>query len=79
MKKVRRSRKRRKRISPRTKKRIVIISIVSGIILGLLFWFFVSRCKDEECFFHYVPLGEILVSVFFFGTLPFIFFDDEKK
>lgn len=50
-------------------KKIIIISTCIGFILGVIYWYFVTRCDDESCFYHYVPTMELLA----FGLLGWVF------
>lgn len=54
--------KHRKALSPKTKRIITVLGIVAGLTLGFCYWWFVSRCADKNCFYHFVPLGELLVG-----------------
>jgi len=56
--------KRRKALNPKIQKRITIISIVAGTLAGFCYWWFVSRCMHDHCFYHYVPAGEVFLGVF---------------
>jgi hypothetical protein len=57
---------------------LVIASITAGLFTGFCFWYFVSRCGGEHCFYNYFPLGEMLCSVLLFGAFPYIFYSNEK-
>ncbi|GEM_PF-1303909 len=67
----------KKRLSQKAKRWIVAGSTAFGIIAGCLFWFFISRCMHDHCFFHYWPLKEVLVSGTFFAIAPFIFLNED--
>ncbi len=62
----------------RPPKWIVALSIVVGLITGFCFWFFVTRCGGEHCFYNYFPLGEMLGSTLFFWVLPYVIFSGKK-
>ncbi|MDY9918943.1 hypothetical protein SAMN05216331_10990 [Porphyromonadaceae bacterium KH3R12] len=71
--------KKKKKISPKTRKWIFGISITVGVISGLLFWFFFTRCHDDKCFYHYCPLMEVIACTFFFGMMPFAFLPEDHS
>ena len=50
----------------------VILCTLTGIGVGLALWLFATRCDNENCFFHYVPLGEVLTFGITGFTFPFI-------
>lgn len=62
--------KNRKALSPKTKRLITALGIVGGLSLGFCYWWFVSRCADIHCFYHFVPLGELFVGIFAGWMIP---------
>lgn len=38
-----------------------IICVSISLIMGLLYWYYLSRCDDKSCYHHYFPFGELLV------------------
>ena len=55
---------------------IVSGSILLGLGIGFLWWFYISRCVRDTCFFYYWPLKEMLVCGLFAGIIPFVFFGE---
>lgn len=53
---------------------VVIASLSSGAVAGFCFWYFVSRCGSEDCFFNYYPLMEIVCSLLIFYALPHVIY-----
>lgn len=51
---------------------ILIIFISIGLIAGFCFWLFISRCKEDDCFYHFFPLVEMFVGGFIGTTVPLI-------
>ncbi|NLU28238.1 MAG: hypothetical protein GXX03_00065 [Bacteroidales bacterium] len=62
--------KRRKALSPKTKRLITALGIVVGLSAGFCYWWFVSRCMKDDCFYHYVPMGELFVGIFAGWMIP---------
>lgn len=51
---------------------VLTISISIGIIAGVCFWLFISRCEEKDCFFHFFPLVEMFIGGFIGTTFPLI-------
>lgn len=79
MKRQTNKKKKKKEISPKTRKWIFRISITVGVIAGLSFWFFYTRCHDDKCFYYYCPLREVIAFTFFFGMMPFAFLPEKHS
>lgn len=62
-------RKKRKGLSA---KWLFILSTALGIIAGVCFWIFISRCGNEECFFNYDPLPEMFIGGIIGAFLYFV-------
>lgn len=56
---------------------LVALSVATGGIVGFCFWYFLSRCGSEGCFYNSFPLGELFCSLLFFGALPYILCDKQ--
>lgn len=56
-------------------KPLLIVCVVAGILLGVSFWFFISRCDETDCLSHYFPLVEIFIGGFIGIILPLYLFD----
>lgn len=75
---IRYSKKKKDKIFSRySGKRIAIVCISFGAILGLLFWFKVTRCSDSACIFHYFPLPEMFIGGFCGLILSMMYWDDK--
>lgn len=53
---------------------IVAISVIIGAIVGVSYWYFVSRCGGKDCLSNYFPFGELLCSELFFWLLPYVLY-----
>ena len=67
----------KKKLSSKAKKWIIVTSIAVGVISGFLLWYFVTRCGNPHCFFHNWPLKEVLFVGTFFALMPFAFFNKD--
>ncbi len=61
----------------RPAKWLVISNVIIGVVGGVCFWYFVSRCEDKNCFSYYFPLTEVFCFTILFGTAPYVFFSDK--
>ena len=62
-----------KALSTKTKHLITALSIVVSLLSGFCYWWFISRCADIHCFYHFVPLRELFVGLFAGWTTPLSF------
>lgn len=64
---------------PKNTRLIVAMSIGIGLVLGFLLWYFVTRCKFQDCILYYFPLREFIGFGFLFWILPFALLNKEPK
>lgn len=74
----RRQAERNKKQPLKTEKRppkwVVALSLTIGAIVGVCFWYFVTKCGGEDCLSNYFPLGELLCSELLFWPLPYVIY-----
>lgn len=57
---------------------LVATSLFVGLIAGLCIWYFVSRCENRDCFFHYYPFAEVFCLLILFWAIPYVLFSGDE-
>ncbi|RGV57848.1 hypothetical protein DWW00_20645 [Bacteroides fragilis] len=57
-------------------RQMFIIFACLGVIAGACYWFFVSQCGEQDCFYNYYPLPEMFIGGLLGAFLFFILWYD---
>lgn len=41
---------------------VFILFVSLGVIAGACYWFFISQCGEQDCFYNYYPLPEMFIG-----------------
>ncbi len=75
--------KRSKSKRPNTKSKLsgkclLLLSASIGMIAGFCFWWFISRCEDADCYFHFVPFAEMFIGAFSASVISMTIWDKKN-
>lgn len=55
---------------------LLLLSASIGMATGFCFWWFISRCEEPDCYYHFVPFVEMFVGAFSGGGFAMVHWDD---